>query len=121
MFDLVKACEKMKHPVWLSILGNSLLVTSFIFLGPAPSLQNSIRPSLGYMYGIITIFGVGYSLIMITTFTRALRAMKALGYDTEETNTQMVATGTNKNLKIVSSKKQDFSQKLHVTAHVDKL
>ena len=111
----------MKYPVWLSILGNSLLITSFTFLGPAPSLQNSIRPSLGYMYGIITIFGVGYSLIMITTFTRALRAMKALGYDTEETNTQMVATGTNKNLKIVSSKKQDFSQKLHVTAHVDKL
>jgi len=87
------ACEKMKYPVWLSILGNSLLITSFTFLGPAPSLQNSIRPSLGYMYGIITIFGVGYSLIMITTFTRALRAMKALGYDTEETTTQMVATG----------------------------
>ena len=89
----------MKYPVWLSILGNSLLITSFTFLGPAPSLQNSIRPSLGYMYGIITIFGVGYSLIIITTFSRALKAMTALGYDTEETNTQMVATGTNENLK----------------------
>ena len=56
--------------------------------------------SLSYECGLMVIFGIGYSLIMVSTFGRAIKAITNLGYDMDLSTTVWI-TGRQLQLKSV--------------------
>ena len=68
-------------PIMVSILGNSLMAIAFFLLGPAPFLP--ITPNVGLTFAMVSMVGIGYACVMVSTFTRAHRAAMKKGYSND--------------------------------------
>ena len=73
-------CDRIKYPVAASIMGNVLLMTGFLLVGPAPFLS-SLVPTTGLIQGSGAILGTGYGLIVVSTFGRSHRAAMRHGFN----------------------------------------
>ena len=98
-----QVCDKVSNPTLISIVGNNLLSTAFLLIGPVPFLSHLLTASLNYEYGVVILFGVGYSLVMVSTFSRAITAVADLGFNQDDTSTQMMVMATIRRLKVNSS------------------
>ena len=62
----------------MSLSGNVCMALGFFFLGPAPFLP--IAPSVKLTFVMVSIVGVGYASVMVSSFTRSHRAAMRKGY-----------------------------------------
>ncbi|XP_059097397.1 MFS-type transporter SLC18B1-like [Tigriopus californicus] len=83
-------CDKMKCPILLSIVGNFLLFTAFIFIGPSPFLVG-LAPSVPLILGMMPFLGLGYGLVSVSTFSRAYKECIRQGYR-DDVDTYFVLT-----------------------------
>jgi hypothetical protein len=55
------------------------MMTGFLLVGPAPFIT-SLVPTTGLIKGAAAIFGIGYPMIVVTTFGRSQAAAIRNGY-----------------------------------------
>ena len=67
----------MKYPTILSILGNSFLLTSFLFIGPAYVFQDMV-PSVNLSYGMAAMVGIGYGTVLVSSAARVYKVGQKL-------------------------------------------
>ena len=82
----------MEHPTLLSLLGNTVCLVGVLLVGPVPFLDPFVIPFLSYEYGVNAMINVGYAAIMVTTFSRAHKAVVRQGFDMNESG-QLMVTG----------------------------
>ena len=70
--------------------GNICLITTLILVGPNPLLADFLEISLFYEMGVMAVFGIGYALLFVTAFGRAIKAITDLGYDLDPSTTIMI-------------------------------
>ena len=73
----------------LSILGNIVMAIVFMLLGPA---YIKIEPSDQLIYGMTCLSGLGYTLVMVSTFRRCQSATVKLGF-VDDMKTKILITG----------------------------
>ena len=83
----------MTYPTLLSIIGNNLLTVAFLLIGPVPFLDGVLTASLHYEYGVVILFGIGYSIVMVSTFGRAIKGVVGIGFNQDDMSTQLMITG----------------------------
>ena len=71
--------DKTDHAIILSIAGNIVMGIAFVFLGPAPYLTG-LEPNVNLIFGMVALIGLGYALIAVSTFARALKESVKRGY-----------------------------------------
>ena len=67
-----QVADRMKYPTIISIVGNSFLLTSFLFIGPASFFQNLV-PSINLTYGMAAMLGVGNGLVLVSSAARVYK------------------------------------------------
>ena len=82
--------DKLKHPVIVSVTGNLLMAVTFLFIGPVPFLN--VQPSVGLIYGMISLAGIAYGVVVVSTFARSQGAAIRLGY-TDDLPTYLLISG----------------------------
>ena len=55
------------------------MAVAFIFLGPIPFLQ--MEPQLNLIQGMVGIVGLGYAMVMTSSFCRSQATALKLGYE----------------------------------------
>jgi hypothetical protein len=75
----LQICDRIKYPVIVSVLGNVLMLTGFLLVGPAPFITSLVLTT-DLVKGVAVIIGVGYSMIMVSTFGRSQAAAIRNGY-----------------------------------------
>ena len=73
--------------------GNILMLSASLFLGPAPFFTE-MRPSVSLIYGMTAIVGVGYSLVMVSSFGRAYYAAMQRGFK-DDMAANLIVSGKN--------------------------
>ncbi len=81
----------VSRPVALSVCGNILNAISFAFLGPLPAMAN-IFPSVALIDGCVAMVGVGYALILVSTFSRAHKLAMANGFKPDIGTSLMISS-----------------------------
>ena len=74
----------------VSILGNVILATAFIFLGPLPPIN--ITPTWGSISTATAFVAMGYGAVMVSTFGRAQGAALRMGY-AQDLETYLLISG----------------------------
>ena len=77
----------------VSLMGNMVMAGSFLFLGPAPFFD--IPPTTLLIQIMIGVGGLGYALVMISTFTRAQNGALQRGYS-DNIETYLMISGIHK-------------------------
>ena len=77
----------------VSLLGNMVMAGAFLFFGPAPFFEIPATTSLIQI--MIGLGGVGYALVMVSTFTRAQNAALEQGYS-DNIETYLMISGMTK-------------------------
>ena len=73
------ACDKLTDPSLLCLLGQLLLVVTFLVTGPAPYLP--LSPSLPLTLAGLVTQGLGSAIVIVTTYTSCLKAtLETPGY-----------------------------------------
>ena len=80
------------YPTILAVGANILAIPAFLLMGPVPFLEEFLTISLGFELVVLSIFGIGFPFIMVSTFGRAMQAITDLGY-VADTNTTVLLTG----------------------------
>ena len=80
------------YPTILAVGANVLAIPAFLLMGPVPFLEEFITISLGFELVVLSVFGIGFPFIMVSTFGRAIQAITDLGY-VADTNTTVLLTG----------------------------
>ena len=62
----------MKYPTILSILGNSFLLTSFLFIGPLNVFEDMV-PSVNLSYGMAAMVGIGNGTVLVSSAARVYK------------------------------------------------
>jgi hypothetical protein len=88
---LHQICDRLPYPTIISIIGNLFLIVAFTFIGPAPFFAN-LKPSVELAYGMGSVIGSGYGLVLISSFTRVYKAAMAKGYE-DTVNTYLIISG----------------------------
>ena len=73
----------------VSVIGNILMVITYLFIGPVPFLN--IQPSVELIYVIISIGGTAYSIVIVSTLARSQGAAKRIGYIDNVLTTQLIS------------------------------
>ena len=76
--------------------GNICLITTLLLVGPIPLLADFLEISLLHEMGVMAVFGIGYALLFVTAFGRAIKAITDLGYDLDPSTTIMITGKTPK-------------------------
>ena len=63
----------------MTIIGNIVIAIAFIFLGPLPILE--VETQLSLIQGMVAVVGLGYGMIVTSSFCRAQATALQLGYD----------------------------------------
>ena len=71
-------------------MGNIVLAIALLFFGPVPFIK--IAPNTSIIQGMAAVSGLGYSLVMISTFSRAQFGALAKGFE-ENTETYQAISG----------------------------
>ena len=74
----------------MTIIGNIVIAIAFIFLGPLPILE--VETQLSLIQGMVAVVGLGYGMIVTSSFCRAQATALQLGYD-DNINTYLVISG----------------------------
>ena len=82
--------DKIKYPVIVSVTGNIAMAFALLFIAPEPVIN--IEPSVGLIYGMITMGGIAYGLVLVSTFARAQGSAIRLGY-TDDLPTYLLISG----------------------------
>ena len=82
--------DKIKYPVIVSVTGNIAMAFALLFIAPVPVIN--IEPSVGLIYGMITMGGIAYGLVLVSTFARAQGSAIRLGY-TDDLPTYLLISG----------------------------
>ena len=85
-------CDGISCPTLLAVAGNVLVIITLLLIGPVPFLDGMLVISLNYECGMVVVFGVGYSLIMVSAVGRAIKEITNRGY-CMDTSTTMLITG----------------------------
>ena len=80
----------IQYPTLMAVVGNICLIATLLLIGPVPFLTQVITISFNYECGLMVVFGVGYSLIMVSAYGRAIKAITNLGYDIDTTATVLI-------------------------------
>ena len=70
-----------------------MLMVAFLLIGPVPFLDGLITASLHYEYCVVILFGIGYSVVMVSTFGRAIKGVVGIGFNQDDMRTQLMITG----------------------------
>ena len=87
---VLQLCDRFKYPIVVSLSGNFIMATAFFFLGPAPFLP--IAPNVPMTFAFVSLVGIGYACVMVSTFTRAHRAAMKKGYN-DDIDTYLIISG----------------------------
>ena len=77
----MQVVDKLKYPVIVSVTGNLLMAVALLFIGPVPFIN--IAPSVGLIYGMLTLAGMAYGVIIVSTFARSQGAAIRLGFSND--------------------------------------
>ena len=84
-------CDRTNYPDFVSFLGNALQSVAFLLVGPSPILP-FLKPDVTLMQASTSLSGAGIALVVVSTFTRALRAAFEQGYG-DSMDTYLVVSG----------------------------
>jgi len=84
------ACDRVKYPTLVSIIGNAFMVVAFVIMGPAPFIN--MEPTLLIIQIGISTFGFGYALVVVSTFGRAQSAAIQKGFK-DDIETYLLISG----------------------------
>ena len=87
---LFQICDKIRYLTIVSIMGNIFMVTAFILIGPLPFIP--LEPSVSLIQGVMALFGLGYGMVMVSTFGRSQRAAIRKGYN-DDMDTYLIISG----------------------------
>lgn len=73
----------------VSILGNIFMGIAFLLIGPVPFINQA--PELSRTWGMTAMIGIGYGLVMVSTFGRAQGAALNLGFKDDITTHLMIS------------------------------
>ena len=79
------------HATFVSCFGNVAMFVVCLFLGPAPFFQ--ISPSLKLIQGMACLSAVGYSFVMVSTFSRIQAEVDKKGFP-DDIETYLIVSGT---------------------------
>ena len=88
--QIFQVTDKIKYPVIVSVTGNIAMAFALLFIAPVPVIN--IEPSVGLIYGMITMGGIAYGLVLVSTFARAQGSAIRLGY-TDDLPTYLLISG----------------------------
>ncbi len=60
--------------------GNVIMAVLLLLVGPSPLFGDALRNSIGLSYGVAALTGIGFGLVMVSTFVRAYREAMSQGY-----------------------------------------
>ena len=89
---LFQVCDKIRYLTIVSIIGNIFMATAFILIGPVPFIP--LEPSVPLIQGVMAMFGLGYGMVMVSTFGRSQRAAIRKGYN-DDMDTYLIISGYN--------------------------
>ena len=67
------------------------MATAFMLIGPIPFLP--LSPSVDLTWGAASIIGLGYGMVIVSTFGRSQRAAIKMGYS-NDIDTYLIISGT---------------------------
>ena len=76
----LQICDKIKHPVVVSVLANVFLSIGFLLIGPAPFFLDSNPTALSIKCSG-GILGAGFAMVTVSTFGRSQSAAVRNGYN----------------------------------------
>ena len=82
----------MTHPTLLTLIGYVIASTAYDLIGPAPFLDGIVINSVELSYCVAIMIGISWSLVAVSSFTRASRAAMRLGY-CDDMNTNLNLAG----------------------------
>ncbi len=85
-------CDRTRFPDFLSVMGNAFLIITFILIGPSPLFLPSMKPQVGMIQAATSLAGAGMAFVVVSTFTRALRAALESGFS-DSMQTYLVVSG----------------------------
>ena len=88
----IQICDRIKYPTLLTLLGHLIMSAAYILIGPAPFLDGVVSNSANLAYCVATMIGISWSLVGVSSFTRALRVARTLGY-CDDMNTNLNLAG----------------------------
>ena len=74
----LQICEYASYLTTVSLAGNLLLAIVLTLIGPLPFIH--LEPSVSPVQGLMCLVGVGFALVMVSTFSRAQTAPIRLGF-----------------------------------------
>ena len=92
----LQLCDKTTYPTLISLIGNVVMALSFLFFGPAPFFK--VGTSTGLIQGMSCLGGIGYALVMVSTFSRAQSDALKRGF-ANDIETYLLISGICKNHK----------------------
>ena len=90
LFSFSQCVDRLAFPVLVSIVGNVSMATAFFFIGPVP-LVPDMEPSVVSVISMVSLIGVSYALISVSTFGRCQKAAIELGYRDDVTTYLMIS------------------------------
>lgn len=76
--SIPQICERVSYVTAVSLAGNLSLAVVLTMIGPLPFIH--LEPSVPLIRGLVCLVGVGFALVMVSTFSRAQTAPIRLGY-----------------------------------------
>jgi hypothetical protein len=74
----------------VSVIGNTFMATAFLLIGPVPFIP--INPTVPLIQGSLAIIGLGYGMVMVSTFGRSQRAAIRKGFN-DDMDTYLIISG----------------------------
>jgi hypothetical protein len=74
----------------VSVIGNIFMATAFLLIGPVPFIP--ITPTVPLIQGSLAILGLGYGMVMVSTFGRSQRAAIRKGFN-DDMDTYLIISG----------------------------
>ena len=87
----LQICDRIKYPTAISILGLASMAVAYVFNGPVPFVGT--RLTVGVVYGMNTMAGLGMGFVVVSTFSRSQAAVLKQGYK-DDFHTYLLMSGT---------------------------
>ena len=98
-FIYFQLCDKTNHPTIVSVAGNMIMASSFLFFGPAPFF--SIEPHTSLIQGMSGLGGIGHAFVMVSTFSRSHAEVLKKGF-LDDIETYLMISGITLNTEYLS-------------------
>ncbi len=85
-----QVCDKIKHPLVVSMVGNVIMIAAFVFVGPLPFVP--LEPSVALIQSMMAVFGIGFAPVKVSSFVRSQKAAIQNGFN-DDAETYSLITG----------------------------